>query len=76
MSLLITLKSSLAIVRRCSMATFCPYCDEEIESEIYDAWTGDYWESYNDFDCPWCGKFIKIVVEMIPDFSTSKNNPW
>lgn len=50
------------------MATFCPYCDEEIEEAIYQAWHGDYWTVKDDFECPKCGKEMEIDVEIEPIF--------
>ena len=56
------------------MATFCPYCDEEIEDVIMDAWSGDYWTEVKDFECPKCGEEMRIEVEMVPDFTTIKTD--
>lgn len=50
------------------MATFCPYCNEEIEVAIYHAWVGDYWTHNDKFVCPMCWKEIKIDVEQEPVF--------
>jgi predicted RNA-binding Zn-ribbon protein involved in translation (DUF1610 family) len=56
------------------MATFCPYCDEEIEAQIRNNWAGDYWTTKEDFECPKCGKEMRIEVEMVPDFTTIKTD--
>ena len=53
------------------MATFCPYCDSEIETEVYEDWIGDYITPF-DFECPNCGKEMEIEVEMEPTFYTKK----
>ena len=48
------------------MATFCPYCKEEIESAIYHEWAGDSWE--DKIKCPMCGKEVEIDVAQEPIF--------
>lgn len=53
------------------MATFCPYCDTEIETQIYQAWAYDYPTDF-DFECPKCGKEIEIEVAAIPEFHVLK----
>ena len=53
------------------MATFCPYCDEEIEGAIHDDWVGDY-PTYFDFECPRCKKELEVEVEAIPYFTCHK----
>ena len=50
------------------MATFCPYCKEEIEEAIHREWHGHYWTHKDDFQCPICGKEIEIDVEQEPFF--------
>jgi endogenous inhibitor of DNA gyrase (YacG/DUF329 family) len=50
----------------------CPYCKKDIDSEIYDAWSGDYWTHTDDFECPECGKQIDIDVEQSPIFVCKK----
>ena len=57
------------------MATFCPYCDEEIEAAINKEWGGDYWTFKEDFECPKCHKKMTIDVEAIPNFIVTKNSP-
>jgi transcription initiation factor IIE alpha subunit len=54
------------------MATFCPYCDEEIEDAINKDWVGDYWTFSDDFECPKCGKDLEIDVEQEPVFIARK----
>ena len=56
------------------MATFCPYCDEEIENEIYKDWVGDYWTFNDDFECPKCGKDLEIDVDQEPVFYPHKKS--
>lgn len=45
----------------------CPYCDEDIDNEIYRDWAGDY-PTIFDFECPNCGKEMEVEVEMEPYF--------
>jgi len=56
------------------MATFCPYCDEEIEMAIHQEWVGDYWTYNDEFECPMCGKEIEIDVKQEPVFVTHKKD--
>ena len=56
------------------MATFCPYCKEEIESAIYHEWYGYYWTHKDDFLCPMCGKWIEIEVAQEPIFLAHKKD--
>jgi hypothetical protein len=53
------------------MATFCPYCDEEIENIIYGFWVGDY-PTFFDFECPKCKKEFEVDVEATPIFRCYK----
>lgn len=53
------------------MATFCPYCDEEIEDQIYQQWVGDYLNIF-DFKCPKCNKELEIDVTAVPEFHVEK----
>ena len=54
------------------MATFCPYCKEEIESAIYHEWAGDSWE--DKIKCPMCGKEVEIDVAQEPIFLAHKKD--
>jgi len=56
------------------MATFCPYCDEEIENDIHKDWVGDYWTVSDDFECPKCEKELEIDVEQEPVFIARKKS--
>ena len=56
------------------MATFCPYCDEEIEDEIYKFWTGRYWTEAS-FQCQKCHKKMNIEVKRAVRFIASEINP-
>ena len=55
------------------MATFCPYCDEEIKDTVQREWVGDSVTNF-DFECPECGKTMEIDVEMEPVFLTHKKS--
>ena len=55
------------------MATFCPYCDKEIEDTIQREWAGDYVKSF-EFECPECGKTMDIDIEMEPVFLSHRKN--
>ena len=57
------------------MATFCPYCDEEIEAAIHNDWVGDYYTFNDDFECPMCGENLEIEVEQEPVFYAHKVTP-
>ncbi len=54
------------------MATFCPYCDEEIERQIYQTWE---YEEEIEFECPCCHQMMNIMTEMVPVFYTEKRYP-
>lgn len=54
------------------MAVFCPYCDELIDKQVYQEWMDDY-PTIFDFECPKCGKELRIDVEMEPIFNATKN---
>jgi len=54
------------------MATFCPYCNEEIETAIYNRWVGDYWTHSDSFECPICKKELEIEVVSEPVFIARK----
>jgi hypothetical protein len=56
------------------MATFCPYCDVEIERDIYRDWNGNYW-TLGVVECPKCNESIEVEVETIPHFVVSKSTP-
>jgi Zn ribbon nucleic-acid-binding protein len=55
------------------MATFCPHCDDEIENQIQQDWVGDYLEHF-DYECPKCGREMKIDVESEPIFYAHKKD--
>lgn len=51
----------------------CPYCKEDIDSEIYDCWAGShYWTHEDAFECPHCGHEIEIEVRQSPVFLCKK----
>jgi acetone carboxylase gamma subunit len=55
------------------MATFCPHCSNDIEIAINSLWVGNYWEFFDDYECPMCGKLMEIEVEPVPVFITHKS---
>lgn len=54
------------------MATFCPYCIEEINDAIYRFWVGCEWKNADDFKCPYCQKKMRVKVELVLDFIVGK----
>ena len=56
------------------MATFCPYCDKEIEDTVHRIWARDYLGRTIIFEmkCPKCGKMLGIDVESEPVFLPHK----
>lgn len=51
----------------------CPWCDQEIEDEIHQAWVDDYPVNF-DLECPECGEKIEIDVEAEPIFYAHKKD--